>query len=67
MMSMGNVTGRHQLLVCKTLSSSTAMGMTKGSLVPVGKAKGSQVPIGKVKGSPYANGRDDGHVNTHRW
>jgi len=42
-------------------------GMTKGSLVPIGKAKGSQVPIGKAKGSPSANGRDDGHVNTHRW
>ena len=49
-MSVCNVTGRHQLLVCKTLSSSTASGMTKGS----------QVLTGKAKGSPSANGHDDG-------
>lgn len=55
MMSMGNVTGRHQLLMCKTVSSVTAMGMTKGS----------QVPMGKANSSPSANWNDDGHGNTY--
>ncbi len=45
MMSMGDVTDPHQLLVSKTVSSSTAMGMTKGSQVPMGMMKGMSMPI----------------------
>lgn len=46
-MSMGNVTGRHQLLMYKTVSSST----------PRGKATGQPAANWQGKGQPNANGQ----------
>ena len=59
MMSRGNVAGRHQLLVCKILSSSTPLGKAKGNQLPIGKAKGSPMLMGNTGNSQLSLGKVD--------